>query len=199
MRAVTSAGASVVHLEDPAAVAGVDAVIWPSPITAAERPSQAVVDALVGAAEAGLPVLGIDGGFDALCRAGLLPGRLEPNEGGHFVCRDQPLRVETRDTIWTCALSAGDTVTFVHASHAGRYTADPDVLDRLEADQQVVLRYLGENPNGSANAIAGITNARGNVVGLVPRPEDAIDLLTGPSADGRRLFDSLLAFVQVRG
>lgn len=183
----------------------VDAVVLPGGCSygdhlrsgALARHSPVMID-LIAAARHGLPVLGIGNGFQVLCETALLPGGLVRNEGGTFVCREQRLRVETRDTVWTCAAEDGQEVTLVLKSRDGRYVADADTLRALEESRQVVLRYLGPNPNGSLGEIAGVTNERGNVVGLMPHPEYAVDTLTGPSTDGRRFLVSALEFLAAR-
>jgi phosphoribosylformylglycinamidine synthase len=150
---------------------------------------------LVPAARAGLPVLGICNGFQILCEAHLLPGALTRNAGLKFVTRDVPLRVENASTAWTRAYSGGEQIVVPLKSGEGAYAADADTLADLEASGQVVIRYAGDNPNGSAAAIAGVCNAEGTVVGLMPHPEHAVDPLTGPSADGLGFFASVLARV----
>ena len=203
VRAVRLSGGTPVLLEHTVAdLEGVEAVILPAGGSPSEHDDSGALTAsspimaeVVRAAEEGLPVLGIGSGFRVLCDAGVLPGRLGRNDSGAFLCRDQRMRVETRDTVWTCALDEGQDIVLVLKSGAGRYEADADTLQRLEDGHQVVLRYLGENPNGSANAIAGITNERGNVVGLMAHPEHGIEALTGPSEDGRLVFRSVLTFV----
>jgi phosphoribosylformylglycinamidine synthase len=150
---------------------------------------------LVSAAGAGLPVLGICNGFQILCEAHLLPGALTRNAGLKFVTRDVPLRVENAGTAWTRAYSGGEQIVVPLKSGEGAYAADADTLADLEASGQVVIRYAGDNPNGSAAAIAGVCNAEGTVVGLMPHPEHAVDPLTGPSADGLGFFASVLARV----
>jgi phosphoribosylformylglycinamidine synthase len=147
---------------------------------------------VVAAARAGLPVLGICNGFQVLCEAGLLPGALIRNAGSHFVCRDQTLRVESADTAWTGEYAAGAEIVVPVKNGEGRYVADESTLDELEASGRVAFRYVGGNPNGALRDIAGIRNEAGNVVGLMPHPEHAIDPLTGPSADGLGLFVSVL-------
>ena len=151
---------------------------------------QPVLRALIDAAGRGTPVLGICNGFQILCEAGLLPGALVRNVGLHFVCRDQRLRVESNATAWTGRYPPGAEILVPLKSIEGRYVADATTLAELERDGRVVFRYLGANPNGAANGIAGIASADGRVVGLMPHPEHAIDSLTGPSADGLDLFRS---------
>ncbi|GAA0406086.1 phosphoribosylformylglycinamidine synthase subunit PurQ [Microbispora corallina] len=147
---------------------------------------------LIPAARAGLPVLGTCNGFQILCEAHLLPGALTRNEGLHYICRDQRLRVETAATAWTTEFAAGQEIVLPIKHGEGRYVADAATLEELEREGRVVFRYLG-NPNGSLNDIAGITNESGTVVGLMPHPEHAVEDLTGaPSVDGRGLFTSIL-------
>ena len=133
-------------------------------------------------------VLGICNGFQVLCEAGLLPGALLPNTSLKFVCRQVDLEVVNASTAWTGACAVGDTLSIPAKHTTGRYWAPDTVLDELEANDQVVLRYR-ENFNGSARDIAGVSNAAGNVVGLMPHPEHAVEPLTG-SADGLKLFES---------
>jgi phosphoribosylformylglycinamidine synthase len=133
-------------------------------------------------------VLGICNGFQVLCEAGLLPGALLPNTTLRFVCRQVRLEVVDADTPWTGAAEAGETLSIPAKHTTGRYWAPDPVLDELEAEGQVALRYApGHNFNGSARDIAGVTNKAGNVLGLMPHPEHAVDPLTG-SADGLKLF-----------
>jgi phosphoribosylformylglycinamidine synthase I len=141
-------------------------------------------------AEAGGTVLGICNGFQVLCEAGMLPGALLPNEGLRFVCRQVDLVVENANTAFTRGASEGDRLSVPVKHTSGRYFAPADQLDELESAGRVVFRYApGHNPNGSERDIAGVANAVGNVVGLMPHPEHAVDPLTG-SADGLRLFES---------
>jgi phosphoribosylformylglycinamidine synthase len=133
-------------------------------------------------------VLGICNGFQVLCEAGLLPGALLPNTSLKFICRQVDLEVVNAATAWTGACAAGDTLSIPLKHTTGRYWAPETVLDEVEAAGQVVLRYAaGDNVNGSSRDIAGVANAAGNVVGLMPHPEHAVDALTG-SADGLQLF-----------
>ena len=144
-------------------------------------------------AAAGGPVLGICNGFQVLCEAGLLPGALLTNEGLRFVCRQVDVEVANAETPFTRECSEGRRLSIPVKHTTGRYFAPADVLDDLERCGQVVFRYApGHNPNGSARDIAGVTNEAGNVVGLMPHPEHAVDPLTG-SADALALFASLAA------
>ncbi|WP_062356348.1 phosphoribosylformylglycinamidine synthase subunit PurQ [Herbidospora yilanensis] len=148
---------------------------------------------LVPAAQAGLPVLGTCNGFQILCEAHLLPGALVRNAGLHYVCRDQRVRVDNASTAWTTDFTQGQEITLPVKHGEGRYVADAETLAELEASGRVVFRYAGSNPNGSLNDIAGITNEAGNVVGLMPHPEHAVEELTGaPGVDGRGFFSSIV-------
>jgi phosphoribosylformylglycinamidine synthase len=147
---------------------------------------------LIDAAKGGLPVLGICNGFQVLCESHLLPGALLPNAGLHFVCRDQRLRVDNAGTAWTTEYNQGQELVIPIKNRDGRYTADEKTLAELEESGRVVARYLDLNPNGSLNDIAGICNEAGNVVGLMPHPEHAVESLTGPSTDGLGFFTSIV-------
>ncbi|MGY1620144.1 phosphoribosylformylglycinamidine synthase subunit PurQ [Geodermatophilus sp. SYSU D00691] len=147
---------------------------------------------VVAAAGGGLPVLGICNGFQVLCEAGLLPGALTRNSHLHFRNRDQVLRVERADTAWTSAYEPGQHIVIPVKNGEGRYVAAEKELDRLEAGNRVVFRYVGGNPNGSSRDIAGVTSENGRVVGLMPHPEHAVEDLTGPSTDGLGFFTSVL-------
>jgi phosphoribosylformylglycinamidine synthase len=137
-----------------------------------------------------MPVLGICNGFQILCEAGLLPGAMIRNQGLHFICRDQWLRVENSDTAWTTRYETGAEILIPMKNIDGCYVAEQSTLDELEGEGRVVFRYVGGNPNGSRNDIAGIRSENGRVVGLMPHPEHAIDALTGPSDDGLGMFFS---------
>ena len=149
-----------------------------------------VMAELVPAARAGLPVLGICNGFQILCEAHLLPGALTRNAGLRFITRDVRLTVTNASTAWTRGYETEQELLVPLKSGEGAYAADEATLDELEASGRVVVRYAGEAPNGAARGIAGICNEAGNVVGLMPHPEHAIDPLTGPSADGLGFFTS---------
>ena len=151
-----------------------------------------IMEELVKAAEGGLPVLGICNGFQILCESHLLPGALVRNDNLHFVCRDQRLRIESTSTVWTSDYEVGQEIVVPLKNGEGGYVADEATLDRLEGEGRVVARYLELNPNGSRRDIAGISNERGNVVGLMPHPEHAVEALTGPTTDGLAFFTSIL-------
>ena len=147
------------------------------------------------AADRGVAVLGVCNGFQILTEAGLLPGALMRNAGIRFVCRDVPLKVENSQTAFTSRYQAGEEVVFPVAHHDGSYQADAQVLDRLEGEGRIVFRYGGEC-NGSARDIAGIVNEAGNVLGMMPHPERAVEPAHGRT-DGRRLFEGLVEAVGV--
>ncbi|HPE12568.1 MAG: phosphoribosylformylglycinamidine synthase subunit PurQ [Actinobacteria bacterium] len=204
-RAVRYAGGEVVPLwHGDHALKEVDAVVLPGGFSygdylrcGAIARFAPVMREITTAAERGLPVLGICNGFQILCEAHLLPGALVRNQSLHFVCRDQALRVENTQTAWTGGFETGQEIVVPVKNGEGAYIADEQTLDRLEGEGRVVFRYVNGNPNGSRRDIAGITNVAGNVVGLMPHPEHAIDPLTGPGTDGLGLFTSLLEQVGV--
>jgi phosphoribosylformylglycinamidine synthase len=141
----------------------------------------------------GRPVLGICNGFQVLCEAGLLPGALLPNVGLRFICRQVELEVVSTETVATAECEPAERLSIPVKHMSGRWFAPADMLARIESRGQVVFRYgEGQNPNGSVADIAGVSNERGNVVGLMPHPEHAVDPLTG-SADGLALFESIAA------
>jgi phosphoribosylformylglycinamidine synthase len=152
-----------------------------------------IMAAVRQAAERGVPVLGICNGFQTLTEAGLLPGALMRNSGLHYICRPVALTVENSQTLFTNAYERGETIYIPIAHHDGNYQADQETLDRLEDNGRVVLRYA-EECNGSARNIAGILNASGNVLGLMPHPERAFEPAHG-CTDGRRMFEGLLETV----
>ncbi len=204
LRAVRRCGADPVPLwHGSDSLDGVDAVILPGGFSygdylrcGAISRFAPIMAEVVAKAGAGMPVLGICNGFQVLCEAHLLPGALIRNEGQVFTCRDQRLRVESDRTAWTSAFTAGQEITIVLKNGEGRYVADADTLDRLEGEGQVAFRYVGANPNGSYRDIAGVANAGGNVVGLMPHPEHNVDPLTGPGTDGVAFFTSVLEQLQ---
>ncbi|CAN5209111.1 phosphoribosylformylglycinamidine synthase subunit PurQ [soil metagenome] len=150
-----------------------------------------VMRAVAQAAARGVAVIGICNGFQILTEAGLLPGALMRNAGIDFVCRNVALEVANSQTVFTGRYDAGETLSIPVAHHDGNYQADEATLDRLEGEGRVAFRYA-EAVNGSARSIAGIVNEGGNVIGMMPHPERAIDALHG-GTDGRRLFESVLA------
>ncbi|HET9355108.1 MAG TPA: phosphoribosylformylglycinamidine synthase subunit PurQ [Sphingomicrobium sp.] len=152
-----------------------------------------IMTAVAEAAGRGVPVLGICNGFQVLTEAGLLPGALMRNAGLHFVCRTVGLKVENSQSLFTAAYRSGEEIAVPVAHHDGNYQADPDTLDRLEGEGRVAFRYTGE-VNGSARNIAGILNAQGNVLGMMPHPERVVEDAHG-GTDGRRLFEGLLEAV----
>ena len=179
---------------------GVDAVVVPGGFSygdhlrvGAVARFSPVMEALAAFIREGGPVLGICNGFQVLCEAGHLPGALLPNESLRFVCRQVELRVERTDTPWTATARAGDVWRVPVKHTTGRWWAPAAVLAEVEASGGAVLRYApGHNPNGSLGDVAGVANAGGNVLGLMPHPEHAVDALSG-STDGTTLFASLAA------
>ncbi len=206
-RAARLAGADPValwHGDDD--LKGVDAVIVPGGFSygdylraGAIARFAPVMQSVVDAAGKGMPVLGICNGFQILCEAGLLPGALIRNEGLHFICRDEWLRVESNTTAWTSRFERGAEILIPLKSGEGRFVAPQRKLEELEGEGRIVFSYAGGNPNGSTLNIAGISNETGRVVGLMPHPEHATEALTGPRDDGLGLFysaiDSVLAGV----
>jgi phosphoribosylformylglycinamidine synthase I len=152
-----------------------------------------VMGKLVDAANGGLPVLGICNGFQVLTESHLLPGALTRNDHLHFICRDQKLRIENNSSMWTSDFEIDHEILIPLKNGEGGYVADEKTLDELEGEGRVIARYLELNPNGSRRDIAGITNALGNVVGIMPHPEHAVEKLTGPTTDGLGFFTSLLS------
>ena len=152
-----------------------------------------IMGAVAEAANRGVPLLGICNGFQVLTEAGLLPGALMRNAGLHFVCRSVGLKVENSQSIFTSAYQAGEDISIPVAHHDGNYQADAATLDRLEGEGRVAFRYTGD-VNGSARSIAGILNGQGNVLGMMPHPERALEPAHG-NTDGRRLFEGLLEAV----
>jgi phosphoribosylformylglycinamidine synthase subunit PurQ / glutaminase len=204
-RAVQRAGAQPVDLwHDQVSLGGVDAVVLPGGFSygdylrcGAIARFAPVMGQIVEAAGRGLPVLGICNGFQILCEAHLLPGALARNTGLHFVNRDVTIRIENDTSAWTRQYLTGQDIRVVLKSGEGAYMADPQTLAKIEANGQVLARYASGNPNGSLRDIAGIVSEAGNVAGLMPHPEHAIDELTGPSADGLGFFTSVLQAVAI--
>jgi len=208
-RAVRLAGATPValwHADDD--LHGVDAVVLPGGFSygdylraGAISRFAPVMDSLVDAARGGLPVLGICNGFQILCEAHLLPGAMIKNDHRAFVCREQQLSVQNVETAWTRQYTVGERITIPLKNQDGQFVADERTLDQLEAQGRVVFRYTGWNPNGSRRDIAGITNEAGNVVGLMPHPEHAVEPGFGPDgpAGPRRGTDGLRFFTSVLG
>ena len=199
-RAIQLAGGiSVALWHAEADLHGVDAVVLPGGFSygdylrcGAIAKFAPIMEKLVDAANGGLPILGICNGFQILTESHLLPGALTRNDHLHFICRDQMLRIENNNSVWTSDFEIGQEILIPLKNGEGGYVADEKTLDELEAEGRVIARYLEINPNGSRRDIAGITNARGNVVGIMPHPEHAIEKLTGPTTDGLGFFTSLL-------
>jgi phosphoribosylformylglycinamidine synthase I len=207
-RAVRLAGASAVALwHGTHDLEGVDAIVLPGGFSygdylrcgaiASHSPIMAEV---IQAAERGVSVLGICNGFQMLTEAHLLPGGLIRNDHGNFICRDQGLRVENNSTAWTNGFAANAEITIPLKNGEGGFIASAETIAELEGEGRVIVRYLGMNPNGSINDIAGISNRRGNVVGLMPHPEHAVEEGFGPDTasamrsgtDGLTFFTSAL-------
>jgi phosphoribosylformylglycinamidine synthase len=207
-RAIRLAGGTPVplwHADDD--LKKVDAVVLPGGFSygdylrcgaiAANAPATKEV---IKKAQQGLPVLGICNGFQVLVESHLLPGGLIRNEHQHFICRDQKLRVENNQTAWTNLFEKDEEITIPLKNGEGGYIATEDTIKMLEEENRVVFRYLELNPNGSMNDIAGLTNERGNVVGLMPHPEHAVEPGFGPDTpvatrsgiDGLKFFQGAL-------
>ena len=199
-RAVVAGGSEAVSLwHADADLKSVDAVILPGGFSygdylrcGAISRFAPVMSLVIEAAGKGMPVLGICNGFQVLCESHLLPGALTRNSDLHFLCRDQEIEIVNNTTPWTSSYKAGEKIVIPLKNGEGSFQCDDKTLAELEGEGRVIARYVGQNTNGSRNLIAGITNARGNVVGLMPHPEHAIDELTGPSAQGLGFFTSIL-------
>jgi phosphoribosylformylglycinamidine synthase I len=200
---VRLAGAEPVELwHADASLHGVDGVVLPGGFSygdylrcGAIARFAPVMGEIIPAAARGLPVLGICNGFQILCEAHLLPGALTRNSVRRFVNRDIRIRVENATSAWTSGYQPGQELTVVLKSGEGAYMADPATLADLEARGQILCRYADGNPNGSVADIAGVVSEAGNVAGLMPHPEHAVDTLTGPSTDGLTFFTSVLQSV----
>ena len=200
-RAVRLAGGESVSLwHADANLHSVDAVVLPGGFSygdylrcGAIAKFAPVMEKLVDAGNGGLPILGICNGFQVLTESHLLPGALTRNDHLHFICRDQKLRIENNSSVWTSDFEVGEEILIPLKNGEGGYVADEKTLDELEGEGRVIARYLEINPNGSRRDIAGITNARGNVVGIMPHPEHAVEKLTGPTTDGINFFTSVLS------
>ena len=199
-RAVVAGGSEAVLLwHADADLKNVDAVILPGGFSygdylrcGAISRFAPVMQLVIEAAGKGMPVLGICNGFQVLCESHLLPGALTRNSDLHFLCRDQEIEIVNNSTPWTTSYKAGEKIVIPLKNGEGSFQCDDKTLAELEGEGRIIARYVGQNPNGSRNVIAGITNARGNVVGLMPHPEHAINELTGPSAQGLGFFTSIL-------
>jgi phosphoribosylformylglycinamidine synthase len=199
-RAVRYAGGEAIELwHNDADLKGVDAVILPGGFSygdylrcgAISRFSP-VMEPLIAAAKGGMPLLGICNGFQVLAEAHLIPGALTRNQHLHFLCTDQKIRIENNNTAWTSSYAVGQEIVIPLKNGEGSYQCDDETLKMLEGEGRIVARYVGENPNGSLKLIAGVSNERGNIVGLMPHPEHAVDALTGPGTDGLGFFTSVL-------
>lgn len=199
-RAVREAGGEAVALwHGDSTINNVDAVILPGGFSygdylrcgAISRFAPVMTD-VIEKAKQGLPVLGICNGFQILCESHLLPGALTRNKDLHFICKDQELEIVNNKTLWTSDYQADQHITIPLKNGEGSFQCDDETLNMLESEGRIVARYVGENPNGSRNLIAGITNDRGNIVGLMPHPEHAIEDLCGPGTDGLGFFTSIL-------
>ncbi|GGJ78210.1 phosphoribosylformylglycinamidine synthase [Anoxybacillus voinovskiensis] len=156
-----------------------------------------VMKAIQQAAEEGKPILGVCNGFQILLEAGLLPGAMRRNNSLKFICRPVTLRVENNETMFTSLYEQGEVITIPIAHGEGNYYCDEETLQKLMDNRQIIFRYHDENPNGSLDNIAGIMNEKGNVLGMMPHPERAVDALLG-SADGLKLFQSIVKYWRVK-
>lgn len=199
-RAVREAGGEAVALwHGDSSINNVDAVVLPGGFSygdylrcGAISRFAPVMTEVIEKAKAGLPVLGICNGFQILCESHLLPGALTRNKDLHFICKDQELEITNNKTVWTSDYQVGQHITIPLKNGEGSFQCDDQTLSMLESEGRIIARYVGENPNGSRNLIAGITNERGNIVGLMPHPEHAVEDLCGPGSDGIGFFTSVL-------
>ena len=152
-----------------------------------------IMASIIDAANDGMPVFGICNGFQVLCESHLLPGALTRNDHLHFICRDQRLRIENTTSAFTSGFNTNQEIVIPLKNGEGSYIADERTLDELEATGRIIARYIDGNPNGSRRDVAGITNEAGNVVGLMPHPEHAVEAGFGPSLDGLTFFTSVLS------
>ena len=200
-RAIRLAGAEPVALwHGTTDLSKVDAVVLPGGFSygdylraGAIARFSPITTSIIDAANDGMPVFGICNGFQVLCESHLLPGALTRNDHLHFICRDQKLRIENTTSAFTSGFAANQEIVIPLKNGEGSYIADERTLDELEATGRIIARYIGGNPNGSRRDIAGITNEAGNVVGLMPHPEHAVEAGFGPSLDGLTFFTSVLS------
>jgi phosphoribosylformylglycinamidine synthase len=199
VRAITKSGAQAVQLwHGDSNLKAVDAVVLPGGFSygdylrcGAIAKLAPIMQDVLAKAKQGLPVLGICNGFQILCEAQLLPGVLTRNQGLNFTCLEQKLVVENNNSAWTNKFKIKEEIIIPLKNGEGCFQADLKTIDKLEKEKQIMFRYIS-NPNGSLNDIAGISNDKGNIVGLMPHPEHAIDGLTGPSLDGLKIFQSAI-------
>jgi phosphoribosylformylglycinamidine synthase len=210
-RAIRLAGGTPVPLwHQEAGLQGVDALVLPGGFSygdylrcGAIAAHSTIMSEVISEARKGLPVLGICNGFQILVEAGLLPGGLIRNDHGDFICRDQKLRVESIDTLWTADYAMSQEITIPLKNGEGGFIADDETLKRIEGENLVAFRYLDVNPNGSLHDIAGLRDQSGRVVGLMPHPEHAVEAGFGPDTDvamksgtdGLAIFTSVLRSV----
>jgi phosphoribosylformylglycinamidine synthase len=210
-RAIRLAGGTPVPLwHQEADLQGVDALVLPGGFSygdylrcGAIAAHSTIMSEVISEARKGLPVLGICNGFQILVEAGLLPGGLIRNDHGDFICRDQKLRVESTDTVWTADYEQNQEITIPLKNGEGGFIADDETLKRIEGENLVAFRYLEVNPNGSLHDIAGLRDESGRIVGLMPHPEHAVEAGFGPDTDdamksgtdGLAIFTSVLRSV----